>query len=150
MGIFQEEKKETFSEIKYDYLDFNFMVYLAPYNINTKEIGKVKLYKVNSKTRLIDFIKSTFPKEKRNILHIYNCVDSLEIDKYTIFYNIYRRHIVIQLLYCYEEEKIDKTKYNKIIPIYILELRDKYNLQIDLLLRNLQNKKELTKNYSID
>ena len=154
MGIFQnsfhEEKKFKPAENKDIVPGCSFfMIFLAPYNINTEEIGKIKLYKVNGNTRIIDFIRNTFPYKKRNILHVYNCVNSLEIDKYLIFEHIWHRHAVIELIYCYEDEKTDKSEYNKIRGFYEFELRNQYLQQIDLPLKNLQNKKELTKKYSI-
>ncbi len=78
---------------------FSFYVYLAPYNINTGEIGAIKLYSVKSNTKVIDFIRKTFPSKKRTITHVYSIIDSREIDKYAVFSSILHRHAIIELVY---------------------------------------------------
>ena len=63
---------------------FSFFVFLAPYDINTGEIGAIKLYSVKSNKKVIDFIKETFPSNKRKIIHVYDVNNSHEIDKYAL------------------------------------------------------------------
>ena len=153
MGIFQdrcqESKDDKITKIYNRVNDYEFYAYLAPYDINTGEIDEIKFYKVKSSTRVIDFIESTFPRYKRNILHVYNIIDSLELDKYSKFSSVLQAHGCFQFVYCYEDEKIDKNKYKKIRPFDVLELETKSSCLIDLYFKNLQNKNELTKKFTV-
>lgn len=153
MGIFQdrcqESKDDKITKIYNRVNDYEFYAYLAPYDINTGEIDEIKFYKVKSSTRVIDFIESTFPRYKRNILHVYNIIDSLELDKYSKFSSVLQAHGCFQFVYCYEDEKIDKNKYKKIRPLDVLELETKSSCGIDLYFKNLQNKNELTKKFTV-
>ena len=129
---------------------FSFFVFLAPYDVNTGEIGAIKLYSVKSNKKVIDFIKETFPSNKRKITHVYNVNDSREIDKYSLFSSIIRRHSIIELVYFYEDKNYNETKTINIREFGIFELRDKYNSQIDLLLKNVKDKRVFTKEFSVD
>ena len=129
---------------------FSFYVYLAPYNINTGEIGAIKLYSVKSNTKVIDFIRKTFPSKKRTITHVYSIIDSREIDKYAVFSSILHRHAIIELVYFYEDENYKRIKNINIRSFDYLELRDRYNNQINLLLKNAKDKKVFTKEFLVD
>ena len=129
---------------------FSFFVFLAPYDINTGEIGAIKLYSVKSNKKVIDFIKETFPSNKRKITHVYNINDSREIDKYAFFSSILHIHSIIELVYFYEDKNYNKIKTINIRRFGYLELRDKYNSQIDLLLKNVKDKRVFTKEFSVD
>ena len=59
---------------------FNFYIYLAPYNMENEQIGKVELHKVNSNTLVLDFIKKTFKGHDWKLVHLINTKDNLEID----------------------------------------------------------------------
>ena len=158
------------------YTSFTFYVYLAPYNMETEKLGKIKLYKVNSKTKVLDFIKTTFQRHEWKIVHLYDAIDSEEIDKYIKFGDIGHRHAIIQLVYIFEDDIFSKFKNKPIRGFDYLELRDNYddelyskletnirdeinneknendnnNNLLNLLLKNITDKKILTKEFSVD
>ena len=118
-------------EFNNDYEDeeitsFTFYVYLAPYNMETEKIGKIELHKVKSKTKVLDFIKTTFQRHEWKIVHLYNAIDSEEIDKYIKFGHISHRNAIIQLVYIFEDNIFFKFKNKPIREFDYLELRDNY------------------------
>jgi len=106
---------------------FDFYVFLAPYNMENEEIGKIQLYKVNSNTKVLNFIKRTFQRHEWKLVHIYDILSYQELDKYTKFSNILHKHAIIQLIYVFEDDIYYKYKYKKIRYFDDLELRDNYN-----------------------
>ena len=139
---------------------FNFFVHLAPYNLENDDIGEIKLYKVNCKTKVIDFIKRTFQPHEWNIVHLYNCAPGgKELDKYTTFNYVLHYHLIIELVYLFETDKNYHHNSIKLRGFRYLELRDRYDKaqfklerekNINLLLKNIVDKKILTKEFSVD
>ena len=115
---------------------FEFYVFLAPYNMQNEEIGKIELYHINSKTKVFDFIKTTFQPHEWKIVHLYNAIDSCEIDKYIKFKNILHRHAIIQLVYVFEDNIYFKYKNKPIREFGYLELRDKYKYNLFKTIKN--------------
>ena len=98
--------------------------------MKTEEIGKIQLYKVNSNTKVLNFIKRTFQPHEWKLVHLYDILSYLEIDKYRKFSEILHKHAVIQLIYIFEDDIYYKNKYKKIRHFGDLELRDKYMNQL--------------------
>ena len=115
---------------------FEFYVFLAPYNMQNEEIGKIKLYHINSNTKVFDFIKATFKRHEWKFVHLYNAIGSCEIDKYIKFKNILHRHAIIQLVYVFEDNIYFKYKNKPIREFEYLELRDKYKANLFKTIKN--------------
>ena len=134
-------------------ITFEIYVYIAPYNKKNEEIGKIQLYKVYSNLLILDFIKIVFKPNEWKIIHLYNIIDNNEVDKYKKFSEIFHRHAVIQLIYIFEDDMYYKNKYKKIRTFDDYELRDIYNQEdnlYNLLLKNANDNKILTKEFSVD
>ena len=107
--------------------DFDFYVYLASYNMKNKQIGKIRLFKANSNTKVMNFIESVFQPHEWKIVHLYNAIDSLEIDKYIKFNSVCHIHAALQFLYVFEDDTYYKYKNKKIRNFRYLEMRNIYN-----------------------
>lgn len=148
---------------------FEFYVYIAPYNKKNEEIGKIQLYKVDSNVKVLDFIKKVFKRHEWKIIHLYNTINNFEVDKYFKFSNILHKHAVIQLIYVFEDDIYYNYKYKIIRSFYEYELRDNFNESLlsyrraleeekkdnidnlyNLLLKNANDNKILTKEFSVD
>ena len=127
-------KEDTFNAInKYNVNEsdedpgFDFYVYLASYNMENKQIGKIRLFKANSNTKVMNFIESIFQPHEWKIVHLYNAIDSLEIDKYIKFNSVLHIHAALQFFYVFEDDTYYKYKNKKIRIFGYLEMRNIYN-----------------------
>ena len=95
-NIIQNKPNEDYNndDLEDNIPPFSFYVYLAPYNMENEQIGKVKLFKVSSKTKVIDFIKSTFQPHEWKKVHLYS-TDFIDNSRLINILNFHMLYIAI-------------------------------------------------------